>query len=81
MTATYRIGLVMNMPRRHLGVQDDLLNARETGVENPGLQMVKSDDRVEMLLHHVIPLLADYGNLNATPPQYSALDTGQIQSL
>jgi hypothetical protein len=61
MTARYRVGLVMNMPGRHLGVQDDLLRAGETEVEYPGPQMVEPDDCMEVLLHHVIPFIGEPG--------------------
>ena len=47
--AADRIGLVMNMPRRHVGMKDDLIEAGKAEMEDPGLQMVDPDDRVEML--------------------------------
>ena len=49
--AADRIGLVMNMPRRHVGMKDDLIEAGKTEMEDPGLQMVDPDDRVKMMLH------------------------------
>lgn len=49
----------MNMPCRHLGVQDDLISAGETEVEYSGLQMVDPDDRMEMLWHHVVPVTGE----------------------
>ena len=59
MVAVSGIGLVMNMPCRHLGVQDDLISAGETEVEYSGLQMVDPDDRMEMLWHHVVPVTGE----------------------
>jgi hypothetical protein len=56
MTASQRIGLVMNMPCRHLGVQDDLFGARETEMEYAGLQVVDPNDRVEVIFRHVVSI-------------------------
>jgi hypothetical protein len=53
--AADRIGLVMNMPRRHVGMKDDLIEAGKTEMEDPGLQMVDPDDRVKMMLHGFDP--------------------------
>jgi hypothetical protein len=58
-TARYRIGLVMNMPGRHLGVQDDLVRAGETEVKYLGLQMVEPDDYMKVVLHHGIPFIGE----------------------
>lgn len=49
--AADRIGLVMNMPRRHVGMKDDLIEAGKTEIEHPGLQVVDPDNRVKMMLH------------------------------
>ena len=49
--AADRIGLVMNMPRRDVGMKDDLIEAGKTEMEDPRLQMVDPDDRVKMVLH------------------------------
>jgi hypothetical protein len=49
MAAADRIGLVMNMPRWQVGVQDDFIETGKTEVEDPGLQMVDPDDRVKMM--------------------------------
>ena len=59
MTARDRIGLVMNVAGRHLGVQGDLVGAGETEVEYPGLQMVEPDDRMEVVLHHVVQFIGE----------------------
>ena len=56
MSAADRIGLVMNMPRRHVGMKDDLIEAGKTEMEDPGLQMVDPDDRVKMMLHDLDPV-------------------------
>jgi hypothetical protein len=55
MAAADRIGLVMNMPRRHVGMQDHLIKAGKAAVEDPGLQVVDPDDRVKMMLHDLDP--------------------------
>jgi hypothetical protein len=39
MAAADRIGLVMNMPRWQVGVQDDFIETGKAEVEDPGLQM------------------------------------------
>jgi hypothetical protein len=46
MAAADRIGLVMNIPRPQVRVQDDLVKAGETKVEDSGLQMLDPDDSV-----------------------------------
>ena len=45
--AADRVGLVMNMPCRHVGMQDDLIEAGKAEVEDPSLQVIDPDDRVE----------------------------------
>ncbi len=59
MAAADRIGLVMNMPRRQVGVKDDLIEAGKAEVEDPGLQVVDPDDRVKMMLHYLDPFVGD----------------------
>jgi hypothetical protein len=56
--AADRIGLVMYMPLRREAVQDDLVEAGETEVEDPGLQMVNPDDSVTIMLHYTDPFVA-----------------------
>ena len=51
MAAADRVGLVMNMPRRHVGMQDDFIEAGKAEVEDPSLQVIDPDDRVKMVLH------------------------------
>jgi hypothetical protein len=57
--AADRVGLVMNMPRRHVGMKDDLIEAGETEMEDPRLQMVDPDDRVKMMLHELDPSVGE----------------------
>jgi hypothetical protein len=63
MPAADRIGFVMNMPRRHLGVKDNLIGAGKAEVKNAGLLMVDPDDGVEMMLHCSDPFV---GRLNSS---------------
>jgi hypothetical protein len=51
MAAANRIGLVMNMSRRHVRVQDHLIEAGKAEVKDPGLQVVDPNDCVKMMLH------------------------------
>jgi len=51
MPAANRIGLGMNMPRRHVGMKNNLIGAGEAEMEDVGLHMVDPDGRVEMVLH------------------------------
>jgi hypothetical protein len=51
MAAADRVGLVMNMPRRHVGMQDDFIEAGKAEMEDPSLQVIDPDDRVKMVLH------------------------------
>lgn len=58
MTAAYRIGLVMNVSRRHVRVKDNLIETGKTKVEDLGLQVIDPDDRVETMLHSFDPFVA-----------------------
>lgn len=51
MTAADRIGLVVEVPRRHVRMQDDLVGAGQADVENFGLRMVDPDDRMKVRRH------------------------------
>lgn len=57
-TAAYRIGLVMNVSRRHVRVKDNLIETGKTKVEDLGLQVIDPDDRLEMMLHSFDPFVA-----------------------
>jgi hypothetical protein len=59
MAAADRVGLVMNMPRRHVGMKDDLIEAGKAEMEDPSLQVVDPDDRVKMVLHQLIRSLVN----------------------
>jgi hypothetical protein len=57
--AAYGISLVMNVLCRYVGMQDDFVDAGQADMKDTSLQMVGPDDRMEMMLHHVVPVTGE----------------------